>query len=169
MKLCAGRIGQLLNIQNLADDCGISASTARSWLSILETSFVIHLLRPDYRSYTKRLVKSPKLYFIDMGLACSLLDIRDAGQLQSHYLRGSLFENFVINRFRASAFNSGTEPDISCWCDLLPRLFQKPTALGGPCGRGRGVLQGHLHGRTGHANAVRGDAAVEQTEIVEGT
>lgn len=114
MRLCAGRIGQLLNIQNLADDCGISASTARSWLSILETNFVIHLLRPDYRSYTKRLVKSPKLYFIDTSLVCSLLGIRDAGQLQSHYLRGSLFENLVINRFRASAFNSGTKPDISC-------------------------------------------------------
>lgn len=137
VRLCAGRIGQLLNIQNLADDCGISASAARSWLSVLETSFVIHLLRPDYRSYTKRLVKSPKLYFTDTGLACSLLVIRDAGQLQSHYLRGSLFENLVINRFRASAFNSGTEPDISFWRDKSGTEIDLITNTTAPDGRER--------------------------------
>ena len=117
VKLCAGRIGQLLNIQNLADDCGISATTAKTWLSLLETSFILYLLKPDYHNYTKRLVKSPKLYFTDTGLACSLLEIRNAEQLKSHYLRGSLFENMVINRFRAKAFNKGTEPNISFWRD----------------------------------------------------
>lgn len=117
VRLCAGRIGQLLNVQNLADDCGIAATTAKSWLSLLETSFIIYLLKPDYRNYTKRLVKSPKVYFTDTGLACSLLEIQDAGQLASHYLRGSLFENMVINRFRAHAFNEGTEPRLSFWRD----------------------------------------------------
>ncbi len=117
VRLCAGRIGQLLNVQNLADDCGIAATTARSWLSLLETSFVIYLLKPDYRNYTKRLVKSPKLYFTDTGLACSLLEIQDAGQLASHYLRGNLFENMVINRFQTGAFNRGEEPRLSFWRD----------------------------------------------------
>ncbi len=117
VRLCAGRIGQLLNIQNLADDCGIAATTAKNWLSLLETSFIIYLLKPDYRNYTKRLVKSPKLYFTDTGLACSLLEIQDAGQLASHYLRGNLFENMVINRFRAHAFNGGTAPRLSFWRD----------------------------------------------------
>lgn len=117
VKLCAGRIGQLLNYQNLADDCGIGATTAKEWLSLLETSFIIYLLKPDYRNYTKRLVKSPKLYFTDTGFACSLLEIQNAEQLKSHYLRGNLFENLVINRFRAAAYNNGKEPNISFWRD----------------------------------------------------
>lgn len=117
IKLCAGRIGQLLNIQNLADDCGIGATTAKTWISLLETSFIIYLLKPDYRNYTKRIVKSPKLYFADTGLACSLLEIQNAAQLKSHYLRGNLFENLAVNRFRAEAFNQGKEPALSFWRD----------------------------------------------------
>ena len=117
IKLCAGRIGQLLNIQNLADDCGIGATTVKSWLSVLETSFIIYFLQPDYRNFSKRLVKSPKLYFCDTGIACSLLEIENEKQLSSHYLRGSLFENLVINRFRAKAFNYGDEPDLTFWRD----------------------------------------------------
>ena len=117
VKLCAGRIGQLLNYQNLADDCGIGATTAKEWISLLETSFIIYLLKPDYRNYTKRLVKSPKLYFTDTGLACSLLEIQNAEQLKSHYLRGNLFENLAINRFRAASYNNGKEPNISFWRD----------------------------------------------------
>ena len=117
VKLCAGRIGQLLNYQNLADDCGIGATTAKEWISLLETSFIIYLLKPDYRNYTKRLVKSPKLYFTDTGLACSLLEIQNADQLKSHYLRGNLFENLAINRFRADSYNNGKEPNISFWRD----------------------------------------------------
>lgn len=117
VKLCAGRIGQLLNYQNLADDCGIGATTAKEWISLLETSFIIYILKPDYRNYTKRLVKSPKLYFTDTGLACSLLEIQNAEQLKSHYLRGNLFENLAINRFRAASYNSGKEPNLSFWRD----------------------------------------------------
>ncbi|MBQ3670937.1 MAG: ATP-binding protein [Treponema sp.] len=117
VRLCAGRIGQLLNVQNLADDCGIGATTARSWLSVLETSFIIHFLKPEFRNFSKRLVKTPKLYFCDTAVACSLLEIRDAGQLSSHYLRGSLFENLVVNRFRAGAFNRGEESDLTFWRD----------------------------------------------------
>ena len=117
VKLCAGRIGQLLNYQNLADDCGIGATTAKEWISLLETSFIIYLLKPDYRNYTKRLVKSPKLYFTDTGLACSLLEVQNAEQLKSHYLRGNLFENLTINRFMAAAYNKGKEPGLSFWRD----------------------------------------------------
>lgn len=117
VKLCAGRIGQLLNVQNLADDCGIGATTAKSWLSVLETSFIIFFLQPDYRNFSKRLVKSPKLYFCDTGLACSLLEIQDEGQLSSHYLRGNLFENLVMNRFRKGFLNRGEEPRMSFWRD----------------------------------------------------
>ncbi|MCR4714393.1 MAG: ATP-binding protein [Treponemataceae bacterium] len=117
VKLCAGRIGQLLNIQNLADDCGIGATTAKSWLSVLETSFIIYFLQPDYRNFTKRLVKSPKLYFCDTGLVCSLLEIKDFKQLETHYLRGNLFENLVVNRFRTRFFNNGEEPSFSFWRD----------------------------------------------------
>lgn len=117
IKLCAGRIGQLLNYSSIANDCGISVSTAQAWLSILETSYIIYLLRPDYNNFSKRLVKSPKLYFHDTGLACSLLEIKEAHQLENHYLNGGLFENYVINQFLKASYNNGKEPQLSFWRD----------------------------------------------------
>ena len=117
IKLCAGRIGQLLNLSSIANDCGIAVSTAQAWLSILETSYIIYLLRPDYNNFSKRLVKSPKLYFYDTGLACSLLEIKEAYQLENHYLNGGLFENHVINQFMKAAYNNGEEPHLSFWRD----------------------------------------------------
>jgi uncharacterized protein len=119
IKLCAGRIGQLLNLSSLANDCGISAPTASDWISMLEASYIIHLLKPDHANYSKRLVKSPKLYFYDTGLACSLLEIKNSEQLNAHYLRGALFENLVINEFMKSSLNRGEEPQISFWRDKL--------------------------------------------------
>ena len=113
VKLCAGRIGQLLNKSSLAVECGVTAPTVDSWLSILEESYIIYFLRPDYNNFSKRLVKSPKLYFYDTGLACSLLELRSPSELSSHYLRGGLFENMVINEFFKSAFNKGIEPSLS--------------------------------------------------------
>ena len=92
-QLCAGRIGQPLNYASLANDSGISPNTAKSWLSILESSFILYRLQPYHRNFNKRLVKSPKLYFYDSGLACSLLGIREQEQVRTHYLKGSLFEN----------------------------------------------------------------------------
>lgn len=106
-----------MNIQNIADDCGIGTTTAKSWLSIPETYFIIHFLQLDYRNFSKRIIKSPKLYFYDTGLACSLLEIQNTEQIDSHYLRGNLFENMVINRFRMSAFNKGEEPATTFWRD----------------------------------------------------
>lgn len=117
IKLCAGRIGQLLNLSSLANESGISVSTAQSWMSLLEASFILYLLKPDPNNYTKRLVKSPKLYFYDTGLACSLLGINNAQQLSIHFLRGGLFENLVINELQKKAINAGKEPELSFWRD----------------------------------------------------
>ena len=116
-QLCAGRIGQLLNLSSLANDCSISVSTASAWLSILETSYICYTLRPDHRNYTKRLVKTPKLYFYDTGLACALLGIRSAMQVNTHYLRDALFENLVINEFVKTSLHRGQEPILSFWRD----------------------------------------------------
>lgn len=117
IKLCAGRIGQLLNKASLAVECGVTAPTVDAWLSILEESYILYFLRPDYNNFSKRLVKSPKLYFYDTGLACSLLEIRNVSQLDSHYLRGGLFENMVINEFLKRDYNRGLEPALSFWHD----------------------------------------------------
>ncbi|HBK72510.1 MAG TPA: AAA family ATPase [Flavobacteriaceae bacterium] len=95
VKLCAGRIGQLLNINNLAKDCGISQPTAKSWLSILEKSYIIFLLRPYYENFNKRIIKSPKLYFYDVGLASYLLDIRSIENITENQ-KGNLFENLIV-------------------------------------------------------------------------
>ena len=117
LKLCAGRIGQLLNLSSLANECGISVATASSWVSVLEASYICYLLRPDRNNFSKRLVKTPKLYFYDTGLACSLLDIKSAGQVDTHFLRGGLFENMVINAFIKEEWHHGQEPDLRFWRD----------------------------------------------------
>ena len=117
LKLCAGRIGQLLNESSLANECGVSTPTINSWLSVLEASFILYRLRPDFRNFNKRVVKTPKLYFYDTGLACSLLEIDSVNQLKSHFARGSLFENLVINEFMKSSLNQGKEPRLSFWRD----------------------------------------------------
>ncbi|MGI5172700.1 ATP-binding protein [Treponema sp. OMZ 840] len=117
IKLCAGRIGQLVNITSLANDCGISATTATRWLALLETSFIIYKLKPDFRNFTKRLTKMPKIYFTDTGLASYLLGLKSGEQLSTHYLRGNLFENMIINGFVCNEYNRGFEPDFSYWRD----------------------------------------------------
>ena len=103
LKLCAGRIGQLLNLSSLANDCGISVPTAKNWLSVLEASYIAYTLKPFHSKFSKRFVKTPKLYFYDTGLACSLLGIRTANDLESHFLRGGLFENLIVNEFIKNA------------------------------------------------------------------
>lgn len=117
IKLCAGRIGQLLNVSSLANECGISVPTATAWISVLEASYICYLLKPDWNNFAKRLVKSPKLYFYDTGLACSLLGIESAQQVDTHYLRGGLFENLVINEFIKHAWNAGQQEDLRFWRD----------------------------------------------------
>jgi predicted AAA+ superfamily ATPase len=96
IKLCAGRTGQLLNLSALASEAGITTANARIWLSALETSDIIYLLTPYHKNFGKRLVKSPKLYFIDTGLAAWLLGIRNKETLSLHPMRGALFESYVV-------------------------------------------------------------------------
>jgi hypothetical protein len=117
VRLCAGRCGQLLNLSSLASDCGISHTTAGRWLSTLEASFVVTLLRPHHRNLNKRLVKSPKLYFLDSGLLCYLLRIRSPEDLRSHASRGAVFESWVISEMIKNSLNRGREPDIYFWRD----------------------------------------------------
>jgi predicted AAA+ superfamily ATPase len=116
-RLCAGRIGQLLNYASLASDAGISPNTAKSWLSILESSYILYRLQPYHHNFNKRLVKSPKLYFYDTGVACSLLGIHEEDQVHLHYLRGSLFENLIINEFIKRNFNRGENRQPYFWQD----------------------------------------------------
>ncbi len=105
-KLCAGRTGQIVNLSSLGNDCGVNHSTVKSWLSVLEASYIIKLLRPYYKNFNKRLIKSPKLYFLDTGLACFLLDIQNPNQLSTHPLRGALFESFIVAELLKKRFNA---------------------------------------------------------------
>ena len=117
VRLCAGRTGQILNLSSLGADCGVSHATARRWLSVLEASFIVHLLRPYYENFSKRLIKSPKLYFIDTGLLCYLLRIRSADELVTHASRGAIFETFVVVELLKASLNQGADPDIHFWRD----------------------------------------------------
>lgn len=121
IQLCAGRVGQLLNISSLANECGISQITAKEWLGVLEMSFIVYALKPYHNNYNKRIVKTPKLYFYDTGILCSLLGIQSADQLQSHYARGSIFENLVISEVRKYIYCQGKIPMVFFWRDKLGR------------------------------------------------
>jgi predicted AAA+ superfamily ATPase len=107
IKLCGGRTGQLVNMSNMANDCDVTHNTVKSWLSLLEASYIITLLKPYHANINKRLVKSPKLYFLDTGLAAYLMGINDATQLQTHPLKGALFETFVVAEQIKQRFNKG--------------------------------------------------------------
>ena len=113
--LCAGRIGQVLNLSSLANDTGITVNTAKAWLSLLESSFIIFLLQPYHKNYSKRLIKSPKIYFYDTGIACSLLRLTSSDMIRTHYLYGSLFENLVIGEIVKSYYHSGKRPPVYYW------------------------------------------------------
>lgn len=117
IKLCAGRIGQILNIASLAQDCGIAPNTAKAWLSLLEASYIIFLLHPYYKNFSKRLIKSPKLYFYDTGLACSLLRIDEPAQYEHHYLRGGLFESMIISDLIKQQYAMRQRPQNYYWRD----------------------------------------------------
>ncbi len=117
MRLCAGRTGQLLNLSGLASDCGISHTTARRWISVLEASFVITLLRPHHRNFGKRLIKSPKLYFLDSGLLCYLLQVRSPEELFHRAERGAVFESFVVSELYKNILHCGEQPHLYFWRD----------------------------------------------------
>ena len=117
LRLCAGRTGQLLNLSNLAQETGISQSTARAWLSVLEASYIVFLLPPHHRNLGKRVVKMPKLYFLDTGLAASLMGIQTPAQLAIHPLRGALFETLIVVEFLKARFNRGFPSNLYFWRD----------------------------------------------------
>ncbi|HEX3552391.1 MAG TPA: ATP-binding protein [Thermoanaerobaculia bacterium] len=117
VRLCAGRTGQLLNLSSLANDCGIAHTTARRWISILEASFLVVLLRPYHANFGKRLIKSPKLYFLDTGLLCYLLRIHSPEDLRLHGSRGPIFESFVVSELLKNFLHRGQEPDLYFWRD----------------------------------------------------
>jgi uncharacterized protein len=117
LMLLAGRTGQLLNLSSLASDCGISQPTSRRWLSVLEASGVILLLRPHHANFRKRLVKSPKTYFLDTGLACFLLGLRSARDVEGHPLQGALFETLVLSELYKAFAHRGERPPLFFWRD----------------------------------------------------
>ena len=126
VRLCAGRVGQLVNLSSLGSDAGVSHTTAREWLTILETSYIIFQLPPFFANIRKRLVKSPKIYFYDVGLASYLIGIENAEQVITHPLRGALFENMVVAETLKYRFNRGRQPNLSFFrdsrgleCDVL--------------------------------------------------
>lgn len=117
LKICSGRIGQQLNVSALSNECGIDHKTVNSWLSILEQTYVIKLIQPYYNNFNKRILKSPKLYFVDTGLACSLLGIRKIEELKLSHFRGALVENYVIMECVKSNSNATKEQSFFYWRD----------------------------------------------------
>ena len=117
VKLCAGRCGQLLNLNSLANDTGISHSTAREWMSVLETSYIVFLLQPFQANIGKRLVKSPKIYFYDVGLASWLLGIEEERQIATHPLRGGLFENMCVMEALKYRYHRGKRNNLFFYRD----------------------------------------------------
>ena len=117
VKLCAGRIGQLLNLSSLANDCGISHNTAKSWIGVLEASYIVFLLQPHHMNFNKRLVKMPKLYFYDPGLAAYFLGIQTSDQLKTHFAKGALFESFILSELIKHNYNQGKPANFYFWRD----------------------------------------------------
>lgn len=136
VRLCAGRVGQLVNLSSLGGDAGVSHVTARQWLTLLEASYIVFQLPPYHSNIRKRLVRSPKFYFHDVGLACHLVGIEHAGQLATHPLRGALFENMVVAEALKRRFNRGRTSNLSFFrdsrgleCDLLYRSGNRFAAV----------------------------------------
>ena len=117
LRLCAGRIGSLFNASDLAKEVGVSATTIKEWLTILQASYIVFLLPPYFENIGKRLTKQPKLYFIDTGLACYLLDIENHKQMSRDKMRGHLFENFVVTEFLKNRYNRGKESNLYFYRD----------------------------------------------------
>lgn len=117
LRLCTGRIGQLLNMSSLAVEVGVDVKTIDAWLSVLEMSFVVFRLQPYHQNYNKRIVKMPKLYFYDVGLALSLMGVEESSQVQLHPFRGALFENLIVLEFMKQRLNAGRRPNLYFWRD----------------------------------------------------
>jgi predicted AAA+ superfamily ATPase len=117
LRIAAGRVGQLINYNNIANEVGVDLKTVKSWFSILESSFIVFFLPPHFENFSKRIIKTPKLYFHDIGLACSLLGIRKKEELTSHWSKGALFENMIIADLMKGFLNQGKRPSLYFWRD----------------------------------------------------
>ena len=133
VRLLAGRVGQLLNLEALGGEVGISASTVREWLSLLEASYIIFRLQPYHENFGKRLIKSAKIYFADTGLVCYLLGIETTEQLQRDPLRGALFENLIVLELMKARYNQGLDPNLFFYRDSQGKevdvIYQKGKEL----------------------------------------
>ena len=119
MRLCAARVGQLLDLSSLSRESGLSLPTVKSWLSVLEASYIIFLLQPHHENFNKRVVKMPKLYFYDTALACNLLRLTSPDDVYDHYLRGELFESMIISDFLKKRYHHGLPPNVYFWRDKI--------------------------------------------------
>ena len=164
MRLCAANVGQILNLNRLANDCGISQTTATEWVNLMEASYVLYRLKPFFGNTRKRLVKRPKLYFFDTGIVCFLLGISTPGHVETHPLRGALFENLVINevlkydlarnRFVDLSFygdSNGNEVDLlyRCGPTLVPIEIKSGQTIGGDYFKGIAHFARHFDSHPG--------------------
>jgi predicted AAA+ superfamily ATPase len=117
LKLCAGRTGQILNLTSLSNDCGIDQKTVAAWLSVLQSSYIVYLLKPYHANFNKQVIKAPKLYFYDTGVASSLLGISSSKQIITHAAKGGLFENMIVSELLKERFNSGATDNLHFWRD----------------------------------------------------
>jgi predicted AAA+ superfamily ATPase len=117
LRMCAARVGQVLNLSALASDCGITHNTAKAWVSVLEASHIVFLLQPHHRNFNKRLIKAPKLYFHDTGVVASLMGIEDEAHLAVHAMRGQIFENWIIAELVKGRMNRGVPSNLFYWRD----------------------------------------------------
>jgi uncharacterized protein len=172
VRMCAGRCGQLLNLTSLGNDCGITHNTAKAWLSVLEASYIVHLLRPHHRSFDKRLVKSPKLYFHDPGLAAWLLGIRSPEQLATHPLRGPLFEGWVVSELLKGLYNSALEENLYHWRDQagleVDVLIDRGTELVPVEAKSGQTVNHDFFTALGRWRSIAGEAAAERGWLVYG-
>ncbi|MEE8057439.1 MAG: ATP-binding protein [Pseudomonadales bacterium] len=117
LRLCAGRAGQIVNLSGIGNDCGVSHNTVREWLSVLEASYIVFQLQPHFNNFSKRMIKSPKLYFYDTGLLVWLLGIKQAEHIAMHAMRGALFENFIIGELLKHQYAQGEPSSLYFWRD----------------------------------------------------
>ncbi len=172
VRLCAGRVGQLLNLHSLGSDAGVSHTTAREWLSVLEASFLVFRLEPYHANLSKRLIKSPKLYFYDVGLAAFLLGIENPGQIFSHPLRGALFENLVVAEALKHRFHRGKRNNLCFYrdargheVDLLYQLAHRIVAI--EIKSGETLSKSHLQGLT-KLRRILGDTILRDVLVYAG-
>ncbi|MBI1782099.1 MAG: ATP-binding protein [Sphingobacteriales bacterium] len=117
IRLLAGRVGQLVNLSSLASDVGVAVNTIKAWIAVMESSYILFLLKPHHQNFAKRLVQQPKIYFYDTGLLCYLLGIETPKQLDTHYARGNIFENMVLLELLKNRYNDAKESGLFFWRD----------------------------------------------------